>query len=568
MYFRKLHWGALALLAVSPFVIAEQAPEASAKAGKHLACNPECEWVESSTAPNLSIAPAAMAVRQALAASAAQPAGKPAALAAPAAVPAPAVAQAAPKAVSVSAPAVTQTAPVAPAVVAPSASAKPLDKAAGSLAPPPRKPAAASKSLDLSVDHLTRQWAEQADSPAEAKPSLDLWNAVSLAVDTYPSIRDAAAVLDQQREAVNVAKAGYLPTIQTGINTGKQGVYGSGQNLSLTASQTLYDFGKVRNQVKGAESGVRTQQFQVMAEVDQVARQSALAAIEVERFRSLRDVAKAQLEGVKRLQDLARQRAAEGASTQADLVQAQSRVESAQASLLAIETQLRQQQSKLRTMIGQELPEGGVSVPEERLRQAAAMIEPNPEQPVAVRLAESQLQEAEAQRALAKSNTLPTFVAEGGVNKYLGNAGDMAGDRVYTLTVGIKHDLYSGGAPSARVRGAEQAVLAAEERIQTKKLESRDEWIGLQEQMGGLGDRLRVLAERKKSIVETQKLYREQYLSLGTRTLLDLLNAEQEIFQAQSDSVNAQHDLWAAQVAFISTTGHMHDVFQLKGDFL
>lgn len=147
------------------------------------------------------------------------------------------------------------------------------------------------KKLDLSVDHLTRDW-QSSDAGAGQGGTLDLWHAVSLAVQTYPSIRDAAAQLDQQREAINVARAGYLPTIQTGLNTGKQGAYGSGQNLSLSASQMIYDFGKVANAVKGAEAGVQVQRFQLMSEVDEVARQSAQALIEVARYRALRDSAR------------------------------------------------------------------------------------------------------------------------------------------------------------------------------------------------------------------------------------------------------------------------------------
>lgn len=357
--------------------------------------------------------------------------------------------------------------------------------------------AAQPRRLDLSVEHLPHA-SQPSDPGAGQGATLDLWQAVSLAVQTYPSIRDAAARLDQQREAINVARAGYLPTIQTGLNTGRQGAYGSGQNLSLSASQMIYDFGKVANAVKGAEAGVRVQRFQLMSEVDEVARQSAQALIEVARYRALRDSARTLVESLQRLRQLARQRASEGASTQADLIQAQSRVEAAEASLLAIQTQLRQQKSKLRTMIGREVDEAAAEVPAARLQQAAQLIEPSLRMPV----------------------------------------------------------------------GAGQALRAAEERVHTRQLEARDQWVALQEQMGGLDERLRVLADRQKSIVDTQRLYREQYLSLGTRTLLDLLNAEQEIYQAQSDSVNARHDLWSAQVAFINATGRMHDVFQLESDSL
>ncbi|PWU30266.1 type I secretion protein TolC [Pseudomonas sp. RW407] len=490
MYLNKLYWGMLACLAFSSLAVAG---ETAGKNGKRMVCRPECQWLDA--AAPVPAAPAATAVRQAVARAGAQP------------------------------------------------------------------------RLDLSVDHLARDW-QPADTGAGQGGALDLWRAVGLAVETYPSIRDAAAQLDQQREAINVARAGYLPTIQTGLNTGRQGAYGSGQNLSLSASQMIYDFGKVANAVKGAEAGVRVQRFQLMSEVDEVARQSAQALIEVARYRALRDSARTLVDSLQRLRQLARQRADEGASTQADLIQAQSRVEAAEASLLAIQTQLQQQKSKLRTMIGREVSEAAVSVPAERLQRAARLIEPNPQMPVSVRMALAEREEAEAQLSLARSNTRPTFTVDGGVNKYFGNAGDMAGERVYTLTLGVKHDLFAGGAPSARVRGAGQALRAAEERIHTRQLEARDQWTALQEQMGGLDERLRVLADRQKSIVDTQRLYREQYLSLGTRTLLDLLNAEQEIFQAQSDSVNARHDLWSAQVAFINATGRMHDVFQLESDSL
>ncbi|MNH39134.1 hypothetical protein D3C79_1002590 [compost metagenome] len=83
--------------------------------------------------------------------------------------------------------------------------------------------------------------------------------------------------------------------------------------------------------------------------------------------------------------------------------------------------------------------------------------------------------------------------------------------------------------------------------------------------MTGLSNRIKVLGDRYKSMVNTRSLYEQQYLALGTRSLLDLLNAEQEIFQAQTDQQNAQYDLWLAQVSYIRATGHMRNVFALTG---
>lgn len=546
MYSQRYPSTVLALLLMPTFVLASEAAVASDKPAKRLVCRPQCQWQETSPSPSTELAPVALMVRQALATpSAAEDAP------APAAQP------------TTSTPVPVEPTPVAePAAIIEDTQPAPRSAEVPVAVAPPRP---AEPALDLSVDGLVTNWAAGRQPVAAGEGGLDLWQAVGLAVETYPSIRDAAALVNQRREAVTVARAGYLPTLQTGINTGKQGRYGNGQSLSLNATQTIYDFGKVDSAVQGAEAGVQVQQLQMAMTIDEVARQSARALIEVARYSALLEAANGQLEGVQRLHDLARQRAGEGASTQADLIQAQARVEAARSAVLNIETQLQQQRHKLRTMIGRDVPEAGVQVPERPLLVATRGIEPATATPLGVQLAEAEREEAQAQLALARANTLPSFTVDGGVSKLLGSAGDSAGDQVYTLTLGVKHDLFAGGAPSARVRGAGQAVRAAEQRIETRKLEARDEWTMLQQEMRGLEARLEVLAEREQSIRDTQQLYRDQYLSLGTRSLLDLLNAEQEIFQAQSDRVNARHDLWGAQVAFIQATGHMHDVFQLKG---
>ncbi|CAI8825601.1 outer membrane protein, adhesin transport system [Pseudomonas chlororaphis] len=392
----------------------------------------------------------------------------------------------------------------------------------------------------------------------------DLWQVVSLAVSHYPSIRDAASVLEEQREGVDVARAGYLPKVDVGISSGRQSFGSNGQALSLTASQMLYDFGKVGGAVSEAESNVVLQQVKWQGEIDDIALQAAEAVIEVRRYEALVNAAQSQKEQLKKLQQLAARRVSEGASTQADLIQAQSRVEAAEASLLASQTQLSQQRSKLRTLIGQE-PLNKIAVPENRLVQALATIDPNVEMTIGVQQAEAEWSVAQAQVSQARANAKPTVSLDAGVDKYLGNVPTGRDEYAYTLTVSVKHSLFDGGAPSARIRGAGQAARAAEERIHTRKLEAQNSWFRLQEQMAGLSSRIKVLGDRYKSMVDTRALYEQQYLALGTRSLLDLLNAEQEIFQAQTDQENSRHDLWLAQVNYINATGHMRNVFALMG---
>ncbi|TDV11802.1 adhesin transport system outer membrane protein [Paraburkholderia caballeronis] len=589
MRYGTWQWSFIVLLAAMPAAVtAEEAPDSSKKAGQQMVCNPDCNWVTAEAPPPPPPPPDPPVVE----ADARRPrptaicnpdctwngdGAPPAAQASAPATPA-AVAQTGVQPdVGAPTPSASQAEPVRNRSAAPVLATRSSEKQAyapNQAAMLENEAAAAGvrRVLDVSrkkqlQQNLAREGLQTPEARQASGPRYDLWQVVDMAVANYPSIRNAMAAVGQQQASVDVARAGYYPTVQVGINTGHQGVYGNGQAATASVSQMLYDFGKVKNAVLSAESSVRTRQLQVRAEVDNIARQAALTAIELERFKALEASARSQLNAVSKLLDLARKRAEEGASTRADPVQAEARVSAAEATLQAMITQVNQQRTKLATLIGRNVPEGGIDIPPGALQQAVAGIRPDVENAVNVQLAEAEKETAIADLAQAKSNTKPTLSVQAGVNQYLGGASNYTpGGRVYTLTLGVSHNLFEGGAPSARVRGASEALRGADERIRTEQLQADDDRRVFGEQMTSLASRMQTLGSRQKSIVETQKLYREQYLSLGTRSLLDLLNSEAEIFQAESDEINARHDMWAAEVSYINATGYMHDVFKLVNE--
>ena len=100
--------------------------------------------------------------------------------------------------------------------------------------------------------------------------------------------------------------------------------------------------------------------------------------------------------------------------------------------------------------------------------------------------------------------------------------------------------------------------------METAFLEADDQVRSFREQLNGARERIQVLSDRRKSINEVRDLYREQY-TLGTRSILDLLNAEQEIFQAAQDEENVRHDLWQAWVGMVAATGLSRDIYGISG---
>lgn len=63
-----------------------------------------------------------------------------------------------------------------------------------------------------------------------------------------------------------------------------------------------------------------------------------------------------------------------------------------------------------------------------------------------------------------------------------------------------------------------------------------------------LNQRKSLLSQRVENLKSTKELYKQQYLELGTRTLVDLLNSEQEYHRAQVDVVNNRFDIIQTQL--------------------
>ena len=82
-------------------------------------------------------------------------------------------------------------------------------------------------------------------------------------------------------------------------------------------------------------------------------------------------------------------------------------------------------------------------------------------------------------------------------------------------------------------------------------------------QSQGHAQRLPVLAARVQSTQRTRDLYREQYLQLGTRSLLDLLNAEQEFHGARFEQAESVHEVQRLAVECLYQSGRLREAFGL-----
>lgn len=398
---------------------------------------------------------------------------------------------------------------------------------------------------------------------------LDMSDAVAMAVNWHPTITQAVGKLFEQSANVDVAKAKYYPQVNAGVNNGYSNTYtnkGYSPSIDISLSQMLYDFGKVSSSVRAANAAVAQQQAEVMLTIDQVAHDTASAVVQVQGYQQLVTMATQQLDSLKQIGNLIRQRNTEGASPLSDVVQTDTRIEGAQATLMQYQASLQRWQATLATYIGvQGVNRVTQDVPE-TLTRACAVQHPDYKLIPSVLAAWAGANQAQANVDNANAQMMPTISLEPQVTHYLNDhySGSSELDKTqYTASIRMQMPLYQGGGLSASRDAAEQALSAANAAIKAAQLEAYQKLATSQDEATNLGQTL-VIQQRQQALGEkTLGLYQDQYLQLGTRPLLDLLNVDQEIFQAKFSQAQTLAQLNSLQLDCLFSTGMMRSVFRL-----
>jgi outer membrane protein, adhesin transport system len=418
---------------------------------------------------------------------------------------------------------------------------------------------------------LTMSTATAQSGPAvTVERPLTLEAAAREAIAWHPTLKRAAGELNARQTEIDAARAGYSPQISAGLATGLDSRLTADwrPRPQINVSQMLYDFGKVSSDVDFARAGTRLGEAEMLLAIDQLARETGYAVTEVQRGEALYAVATDQLERVRAISDLVGNRVRMGAATKSDGLQAQARVEAAVATLSQIEAARRRWSSNLAYLLGRPAPPADVAddAPD-WLMSACQQPPPDWDEVPAVMVAEAQRRQAVADLKRRRADQMPT-VSIGGTSTI--DVSDPFSDRrsAYSLGLNVTSNVFGGGISKARVRGASFALQAADAAIEEARNEAAQRLAEAQQQIESLSALLTTLASRQSNMDETGKLYRLQYLQMGTRTLVDLLNAEQEYQQVRFEAVNSAHDLRRLQLDCLYNSGRMRAALDLTGEVI
>ncbi|KTF69379.1 TolC family outer membrane protein [Sphingomonas sp. HT-1] len=406
-----------------------------------------------------------------------------------------------------------------------------------------------------------------------AAPTTTLQDALAQAYATNPDLQGQRANQRANDENVPIARSQGLPGFNA-TGSASDSLYNTASNaftptrqaqVGLNLSQPIYSGGRIRNSVHAAEVRVDAGRANLRGTEADIFTQTVTAYLNVIRDES---VVRLNQENVHVLEvnlQATRDRFEVGDLTRTDVAQSEARLALAQAQLRSAEAQLIGSRETYIRVVG--TPPGVLAPPP-----------PLPNLPEDVQTAEQValannpfLEAAQLARdatrydtRVAQAGRLPqvSLGVGGNYTNYLGSIGSVGGvssgvpNTTTNATVGVQltMPLFQAGRPAAQVRQAQAREGAAIEQV---TLTERGVIAQARSAYASYQAALRVI-ESSRTAVQANQLSLEGVRaenSVGTRTILDILNAEQELLNAQVQYVTAERDAYVAGFTLLAAMG-------------
>ncbi len=297
-------------------------------------------------------------------------------------------------------------------------------------------------------------------------------------------------------------------------------------------SQRLFDGFETQAQVERQVNRVNSARSRVADTANSVALQATQAFLEIQRTTQVRAIADRNVKAHEALLAKVRMRAEGGRGATSEVAQAQARLQAARAARVEADARFKDAVSLFRAVVGTSPPPRLTPTPPPtaRLPKSAdvAVSEAQKGSPAIIaRMFDAQA--AEAAITVARAEFYPKISAEFSadyaydVDRTYGRRTDASAMLVY------RQNLYRGGIDSARVREAraraDEAHATSDLMRRTVEREVRLSWTALH----AARTRGEIIARQLEQNRTVIKAYGEQF-ELGQRTLLDLLDVQNEMF--------------------------------------
>ncbi len=368
------------------------------------------------------------------------------------------------------------------------------------------------------------------------------------AVTEHPEVHAAVNRRLAADSGLRAAQGGYLPQVDVLAGYGREGTdnpstRADGNNSdwstrnrgesTIRLTQNLFNGFATSSEIGRNKATVNSRAYALLNTSERTALTVAQVYLELLTRQDLVRLAQDNLDSHERIHDQIRLRTDRGVGRLADLNQAEARLAQARNNLITEQTNLVDAQTNFYSAVGVDAvdlqrPATGVQLPDTLAQARQQLIENSP----VLRSAEADIAAAEQQYKAAKSTFYPRFDAELGRSANNDIDGQDGHYNEWEAMVRMRYNLYSGGSDKATLEARSYQANEALD-IRNNALRQLNEELGLA--WNALNNARTQLPIAQKYVDETTQVrtaYQKQF-ALGERTLLDLLDSENELFSAQ-----------------------------------
>jgi len=290
------------------------------------------------------------------------------------------------------------------------------------------------------------------------------------------------------------------------------------------------------------------------------------AYLDVSRFQKLVALAKDNYVQHYRIYEDIEERALAGVGRKVDVEQATARLALAETNLLTETTNLHDVSARFQRIIG-ELPaeslrpavieSGLIPVQAEQALTAAYMHSPVLNSAIENTLtaqAERKIRTAPMQPRLDLRLSHQVEDNTEGVNRYFDTS---------AVELLFSYNLYRGGSDQARIREADHLVEQAVAQQRRACRDVRQTLVIAHNDISSLAEQIEYLDRNQQAVGKARVQYRKQF-DIGKRTLLDLLDTENEYFDVRRNYINSRYDLMLAQARTLNAMGQLIDAYRMQ----
>ncbi|AQS40731.1 MAG: Type I secretion system outer membrane protein [Candidatus Tokpelaia hoelldobleri] len=391
---------------------------------------------------------------------------------------------------------------------------------------------------------------------------MKLVDAVGIAIARHPDIGRATAVVMQSKAQIAVEKSVWYPTMTYGVDPGYSRYYGGkARNSSessirgtIGARQLLYDFGQSSSRIGVARATYERDRYQLENTVENVAYSMAAIFIELSAAQELVGAAQREYNTMRITRDKIAERVASGLSDAVDLNQADVSIRRAQSDMLSAQTRYDVAAGRFAEIIGVR-PDQVASLEItasfiENLGERRNGVDSTP----SVLAAEAEVRAAQKKVKLARSQFYPSVNL--GVSQQKATGQRNATNDSSFVGVQLNGSFNTGFREKHMIEAARAELNAAQQSSENERLITRTALGSSETEAQGAMARMGNSSEMMSLSLSSRDLYWQQY-TLNKRPLTDVVNAERDIFMAESDRITALADYLNARVRAYAAVGDL-----------